>query len=161
MRLMNETGMIVLKVALDGARSIWRRIAVRRTQTLHELAAAINAAFERDNDHLYAFYISPKGEKLSRHRGQTPPGAMRYPHPDAIDPFLARERRERNAAQTTIDALRLVKEQTFYYLYDFGDEWWHIITVEETRSPEDPTLSYPAVIGRRGAAPEQYPEAED
>jgi hypothetical protein len=158
---MTETGNIVLKVALDGARSIWRRIAIRRTQSLHELALAINAAFNRDNDHLDAFYISPKGEQLSRRRGQAPPAAMRYPHPEAVDPFLARERRERDAEQTPIATLRLVDGQTFYYLFDFGDEWWHIITVEDTRAPEDPSLPYPAVIARRGESPEQYAEAED
>ena len=157
MRIVN--GIVVLKVALEGRRSIWRRIAIRSEQTLDDLALAINRAFDRDNDHLYAFYIGPKSGKLT-HR-QLLAVARRYAHPHAVDAFLAREKVERSAADTTLASLRLAEGQTFYYLFDFGDEWWHFITVESVSTEPDPQQTYPAVIAFRGASPKQYPEDEE
>lgn len=159
MRLKTDSGITILKVALDGHRSIWRRIAIRRAQTLGDLALAINRAFDRDNDHLYAFYLGAKSGKLTRR--QLLSAARRYAHPEAVDPFLAREAVEKNAAETTIASLRLAEDQTFFYLFDFGDEWWHIITVERAEDAEEPEQTYPAVIARRGTSPEQYPEYDE
>ncbi|HOF89711.1 MAG TPA: hypothetical protein PLZ36_16655 [Armatimonadota bacterium] len=158
MRLRDDSGIVVLKVALDGRRGIWRRIAIKRAQTLDDLARAINRAFDRDNDQLYAFYIGQKSGNPTRR--QLVDAARRYAHPDATDPFLEREGVERNAANATLASLRLADGQTFFFLYDFGDEWWHILTVEQAKAEELPEQQYPAVIARRGESPEQYPEAE-
>jgi len=159
MKLKDESGIVVLKVALDGRRGIWRRIAVKRDQTLDDLARAINRAFDRNNDHLYAFYVGQKTGKPTRR--QIVSASRRYPHPNATDPFLEREGVERNAANATLASLRLAEGQVFYYLFDFGDEWWHIITVEQTKAEEAPEQQYPAVLARRGESPEQYPEYEE
>ncbi|OPZ85059.1 MAG: Plasmid pRiA4b ORF-3-like protein [bacterium ADurb.Bin429] len=159
MKLKDESGVVMLKVALDGQRGIWRRIAVKRDQTLDDLARAINRAFDRNNDHLYAFYVGQKTGKPTR--SQVVSASRRYPHPEATDPFLEREGIERNAANATLASLRLADNQVFYYLFDFGDEWWHIITVEQTKAEGEPEQQYPAVIARRGESPEQYPEYEE
>jgi hypothetical protein len=47
----------IFKVALQGDEDIWRRIAVREDQTLDDLHRAIVEAFDRDDDHLYSFYV--------------------------------------------------------------------------------------------------------
>ena len=159
MKLKDESGIIVLKVALEGRRNIWRRIAIKRAQTLDDLARAINRAFDRDNDHLYAFYIGQKSGKPTRR--QIVQASRRYAHPDATDPFLEREGVERNAANATLASLRLADGQTFFYLYDFGDEWWHVLTVEQTKAEEEPEQQYPAILARRGESPAQYGENEE
>ena len=65
-----------------------------------------------------------------------------------------------NAAKARIDGLRLEPGQKFYYLFDFGDEWWHEITVEQTDAPRG-DAKHPRIIEQRGKSPRQYPEYEE
>ena len=60
-----------------------------------------------------------------------------------------------NAAETKINTLKLKKGQVFYYLFDFGDEWWHEITVEETEAKAEKG-KYPRVLEKKGHSPPQY-----
>ena len=49
---------------------------------------------------------------------------------------------------------RMQVGQRFAYWYDFGDDWWHDITVEAV-GRADPALTYPrCVTGRRTCPPE-------
>lgn len=50
----------IFHVSLRGRGRTWRKIELRADQTLHDLHMAIQDAFEWDNDHLYAFYMSGK-----------------------------------------------------------------------------------------------------
>ncbi len=147
----------VLKVALDGRRGIWRRIAIRGEQTLDNLHAAIFAAFERYDEHLYSFYIAPPSVKLTRTSAYR--NAAHYMQPDAMEGLWFDDKK--NAEKTTIASLHLSEKQVFLYLFDYGDEWWHVITVENTNAESDATLHYPVVIARRAEAPPQYPELEE
>ena len=151
--------LFILKVALDGRRSIWRRIAIRGDQTLEDLHRAIYRAFNRGDDHLYAYYISADVSKKTR--SQVVRNSVRYIHPVALDSYLERIGEEKNAETSTIASLHLAKGQVFYYLFDFGDEWWHVITVEQTDAEVDPALRYPAVIASRGESPAQYEEYDE
>ena len=45
----------VLKVALEGDKSVWRRIAFRGDQTLDDVHEAVYRAFDRYDEHLYSF----------------------------------------------------------------------------------------------------------
>lgn len=155
---MSDNTIYILKVALDFQRDIWRRIAIRGDQTLEDLQYAINAAFDRDNDHLYAFYISKPGAHV---RSQMLRRSIRYLPPRAIDSYLARLGEEKDAETTTIASLQLVRRQLFRYLFDFGDEWWHAITVENMNAEFDPTLHYPVIIEKHGESPAQYEEYEE
>ncbi|MEI6518535.1 MAG: hypothetical protein WCO98_00595 [bacterium] len=49
----------------------------------------------------------------------------------------------------------------FLYLFDFGDEWWHEIIVEEVTTKIPLDIKYPALIAKRGKSPEQYEDIED
>jgi len=154
-----DSEVYVLKVALDGRRSIWRRIAIRGDQTLNDLHWTIFHAFDRDDDHLYAYYISADVSKKTR--SQVIRNSIRYIHPYALDAYLEREGEEKNAETTTIASLHLTKGQVFYYLFDFGDNWWHVIKVEQTDAEADPALRYPAVIASLGESPAQYEEYDE
>jgi len=154
----------VLKVALRDAKTIWRRIAIRGNQTLDHLHQAIYAAFDREEEHLYSFYLPPPGSRGGR-------AAIR----DAVEyacPYSAKtpgplaelfgDEPTKNAAKTRLEHLGLERGQRFYYLFDFGDEWWHEITVEQTDAePEEGR--YPRILEKNTPSPPQYPDydAED
>ena len=137
----------VFKVALKGAKRIWRGIAARGDQTLEQLHEAIFAAFDRFDEHLYSFYFP----KAPRRRGPvlTPP--KEYVAPLSFEP----SGRHFNAATTTIDDLKLKVGQTFEYLFDYGDCWWHEITVKQAGRVSKPRRS-PEVVSRHGESPPQY-----
>ena len=155
----------ILKVALYGRRGTWRRIAIRGDQTLGALHRAIFHAFDRYDEHLYTFYLGPKSVTLTPHTAHQQ--AVKYSHPQAIahDGFWdvagfekRTPPREKNAEETSFEALRLGVGRQLLYLFDFGDDWWHLLTVENTNAEPDPSVTYPAVIATRGASPAQYPE---
>lgn len=68
----------IFHVSLPGTGRTWRKIELRADQMLHDLHMAIQHAFEWDNDHLYAFYMSGKAwDSKSEYRlpeGHTPWG---------------------------------------------------------------------------------------
>lgn len=142
----------ILKVALYRSRGTWRRIAIRGDQTLGDLHQAIFDAFDRYDEHLYSFYIGPGSLKINPRNPRTAARqGTEYSHPEL-------ECDEANAEETPIASLRLGIGRQFLYLFDFGDEWWHIITVEQTNAEPVTSMSYPTVIAERGEAPPQYPE---
>ena len=57
--------------------------------------------------------------------------------------------------QHNITAVRTAK---LYYLFDYGDEWWHEITLQAvTPCPDHPTKrGFPRVTKTAGQAPPQY-----
>jgi len=152
-----ENAVYVFKVALAGAKSIWRRIAMRGNQTLDDLHEAIFHAFDRDDEHMYSFYFPRPGRK-----GRAAiRDAKEYTHPfNAADPGPFADKPLNNAKKTKLSALGLKVGRTFLYLFDFGDEWWHEITVEQTDAPDDKGR-YPRILEKKGDSPAQYPDAEE
>ena len=61
---------------------------------------------------------------------------------------------------TSIEDIDLSEKQKLYYLFDFGDMWWHEITVKKTDESADDD-KYPRIIERNGESPEQYPDYEE
>jgi hypothetical protein len=147
----------VFKVNLKGSRRISRTIALRGDQTLHDLHEAIFAAFDRFDEHLYSFYF-PKAP--SRRRGTAGPRSKEYTAPQVFDePNPLDDENQFDASSTKLDDLRLRPGETFEYLFDFGDSWWHEGTVEAV-NPSVPRARYPQIRESRGASPPQY-EAVD
>ncbi len=146
----------VFKVALSDRKDVWRRIAVRANQTLDDLHEAIFVAFDRDDEHLYSFYFPKPGTK-GRNRLRD---AVEYSHPymsEEPDPF---GEVPRNAAEAKLSSLDLKPRQVFLYLFDFGDNWWHEITVEQIDGQPDKG-EYPRLLESHGQSPPQYPDMED
>lgn len=146
----------VFKVALAGRKNVWRRVAVRASQTLDHLHEAIFDAFDRYDEHLYSFYFPKPGAK-GRNRLRD---AVEYSHPymrEEPDPF---GEVPRSAAKARLSTLGLKPGQVFLYLFDFGDQWWHEITVEQTDAVPEKG-KYPRVLQRHGPSPPQYPDVDD
>lgn len=153
----SEAAVITFKVALSGNKKIWRSIALERRQTLDDLHEAIFDAFDRYDEHLYSFFFPFPGTKLER----WPRNATEYTSPFGCeDPGPFRDTPLLNAEKATLESLDLSKGQTFLYLFDFGDEWWHIVTVEGFQ-PKDGRVKYPKVVDKRGNSPPQYEFDDD
>jgi hypothetical protein len=151
-----EKRILTLKVALKNRTSIWRRIAIRSDQSLEQLHDAIFDAFDRDDEHLYSFYLPQPGSR-GEARIRT---AAEYTHPACVEDAGPFGSNARNAAKTCLVDLILTKGQKFDYLFDFGDDWWHDITVEVTDGESDGG-KYPRIVERKGESPPQYPSDDD
>ncbi|HEY4761804.1 MAG TPA: plasmid pRiA4b ORF-3 family protein [Thermoguttaceae bacterium] len=148
----------IFKVALAGRKSIWRRIALKGNQTLDDFHEAIFDAFDRDDEHLYSFYFPTSLPKRNFHLAIR--DAPEYTHPYAFDSDYQFETDAENAAKVKLSSLRLKPKQIFYYLFDFGDEWWHEITVEDTESKAE-RGKYPRILEKKGKSPPQYVYDDD
>jgi hypothetical protein len=146
----SKNSVFVFKVALKHQKRIWRKIAIRGDQTLALLHEAIFNAFDRYDEHLYSFYFSSKPTSRSRDRLY---GALRYcgPYEEADD---------ESADTARIDSLPLKLNDRFEYLFDYGDEWWHEITLVEIQ-PLQNDVEYPMLVESRGESPPQYLDNDD
>jgi hypothetical protein len=76
------------------------------------------------------------------------------------DPWELSPKKRHNAKKTKIGGLALNEKKKFYYLFDFGDDWWHEVTVLTIQTVET-VQAYPRIVKKVGESPEQYPEYED
>jgi hypothetical protein len=129
-----------------------RTIEIRGNQTLEHLHEAIFKAFDRRDRHMYEFQFGGKGPG--------DPQARRYglsaPFKDEAGPGGLTG----DAAKTTLDSLKLRKDEAFGYWFDFGDDWWHQINVLSVEN-KAARGKYPKEIGRNGQSPPQYMEADE
>lgn len=146
-----------VKVSLAGDKRTYREIEILGTQNLDQLHTIIFKAFDRFDPHLYSFYLT-RTKTTSRRKIYDAP---KYRHSQAVNPVMSGDRTEEyDARETTMDSLGLTPGMVFYYLFDFGDEWWHEITVKSIE-PETEKKRYPRITVVHGESPEQYPEMEE
>ena len=131
------------KVSLKDSPKVWRKIEIKGSQTLHNLHKVIFNAYERYDEHLYAFFLSNKPWDNSAEYGLPDP-----------------ENNAKNAKRARIDSLGLSVKKKFLYLFDFGDEWWHSIVLLDIKAQE-PKGKYPRVIDSQGKAPPQYDDCDE
>lgn len=107
---------------------IWRRVLLRRTTTLHELHRIIQMLFDWYDYHLYRFEV----------------GDDQYEVPDEEAEGL-------DSTKVRLDQLGVGPGDRLGYVYDWGDDWRHIIEIEEPQHNPDPDW-LPMVLGgaRRG-----------
>jgi len=143
----------IFKVSLFHAKRIYRQIACLGSQSLDGLHKAIFSAFDRYDEHLYSFYFPSKPTKSMGVIRQS----LQYSHPMALDGVTYHE--QQDATGVSIESLGLVGKQKFYYLFDYGDEWWHEVTYEGIKDCEE--NDYPSILLRKGDSPEQYPDVDE
>lgn len=132
---MNEV--IQLKITLDKTKpAIWREVQVERSSTFFELHHIIQIAFGWKNYHLYEFSID--GHTL---------GAPE----DYMANIPVTEEGVIDARDITVDLI-IEPDETFSYLYDFGDSWKHLITVEKFL-PQQKAKKYPFCDGGELSCP--------
>ena len=118
----------VFKVALKHRKGLWRSIEIRGDQTLGDFDGAIREAFDRDTwDHLSEFYRGRIWE--SEGFGEIAPGGGG------------------SGADVLVDELGLSEGGKLEYVYDFGSEVQHVVTLERVVEPEE-GVEYPREVAR-------------
>jgi hypothetical protein len=151
------SGIARLTVTLQGIRPlVWRRLEVPAAFSFTELSAVILAAFGWTNSHLHEFEVGPQRIGMpDRHGGAVPIVS------DPLDGVLAQvgidlglrvsPSLEDEAAVALSDLLHR-GVRSFTFIYDFGDDWRHLVTVEELQCAEE-GVSYPRLVSGRHACP--------
>lgn len=127
--------------------SVLRTIQIRGDQTLEDLHEAIFDAFDRVEEHMYEFQIGGKGPMDRK--------AKRYALPMVLDAPFDDRKPAGVVTRTTLGSLGLKVDQPFGYWFDFGDDWWHQVTVLAIHD-EVPRGRYPKVTNKTGDSPPQY-----
>ena len=149
----DNDSVFLIKVSLLHDKKTYRKIAIGSEQTLDELHEAIFDAFHREEEHLYTFFF-PKKPTTSKRVIMKSPAISPPIDNDSID-----FGQDGSSVEITIGELRLKPGQKFYYLFDWGDEWWHELTFEGEIEFQGEEL--PAVTVKKGDSPPQYPEWDD
>lgn len=116
-----------LKISLEGITpEIWRRFIVRSDMSFHELHNVIQIVMGWENYHMYRFrigdvYIEGEGES-----GFCVDGMWRDLKFTGSIPFYAKD--------IAIKKYLTKEKQVCEYVYDYGDAWYHRITVEKIDS---------------------------
>jgi len=120
---------------LDVVPTVWRRLIVPESITLPKLHQVFQIALGWTNSHQHEFVI----------------GGVRYSEPDpgSIEEFeLVDERAVLLSAALGIDA------RCFDYVYDFGDDWHHVVLVEDQHLEAKPRVSIRCDDGENACPPE-------
>ena len=123
-----------LKVTLsDVEAEVLRRFDLPLTTKLNRLHEVIQVAMGWTNSHLYEFRAGGVGWGM--------------PDPDGLfdGPLPA-------SKATVLDIMEDVGTKTIHYIYDFGDDWHHVIKVEKIEGAT-PGTEYPRLIRAIGACP--------
>ena len=128
------------KVKLRGATKppVWRRVLVPADFTFSGLHAVIQEAFGWWNEHLYCFGNTPYRRQLT----------IAEPNEDDWD------EPDYNAREFTVGEFfgEGTGAQNLCYVYDFGDDWIHDITLEQVIDRES---SHASCTAGKGACPEE------
>ncbi len=147
----------LFKVALMHNKRIYRNIEMFENQTLADLHEAIFDAFDRYEEHLYSFFLTRKATKSTGTIYDSP----EYTHPMAIqqDPGIG-FKKQYNAEKSSVNKLGLKEKDKVYYLFDFGDDWWHEVTLLKITEALD-SNEYPNIVKIVGESPPQYSDYEE
>jgi hypothetical protein len=128
----------IMRVALLDIRPpIWRKMRLPGNATLSDLSDSILVAMGWDNDHLHGYNI----------RGETFKG---IPFDDIdLDG-------DKDDSLYTLDSFEFSVKEHFLYVYDFGDNWRHKITIQKIL-PANEVENPEAIVclgGKRAGPPE-------
>jgi len=130
-----------LSISPERAPEVRRVVDFDGRATLHDVHDAIQRELSLDDAHLYAFYLS--GKFFDR-RSEHSPGKD-SPH---------------DSQRSRLFRLGLEAGRRFAYVFDFGHEHRHEITVLAIRDVEAP-LEQPVLVESVGAAPPQHHDFEE
>ncbi len=131
-----------VRVDLYGAKPpLWRRLELASGLFLDEVHEIFQVAFGWTDSHLHEFGSGP------RFRG---PGTEYYLCPYQVDenePGVPEE-------QVRLDEVIADPGDTLCYLYDFGDDWEHVVRLEAVAPWDDTAPAAVCLDGRRDGPPE-------
>ncbi|MBX6352948.1 MAG: plasmid pRiA4b ORF-3 family protein [Thermoflavifilum sp.] len=119
---------------IEAPRPIWRRLRVPSDLTFADLHEVLQVAMGWEDSHVYEFRF----------------GAVRIGIPD--DEYPQRERLHLDARYTSLASCQFERGDVLTYLYDFGDEWLHLIRVDVV-FPDHPQVKRLECLDGAGACP--------
>lgn len=114
---------------------VWRRIVVPADYTFYELHKAIQGAFGWENSHLFQFSESEFSDQT----------CFGLPVDD-----IDADRVTMDARKTKVSRILKKEGQTYCYIYDFGDDWDHRLTLEKIVAKD---IAVPVCLDGAGACP--------
>ena len=147
---MAQNGTLLIRVALEYERSIYRDIEIEASKSLYSFAEAIVAAFGFDFDHAFGFYSGLTAAKMMREH----PKYELFADMGGADPGVV------SVKKTKIAQAFPAIGHTMMFLFDYGDEWRFRVSVKGTGT-KIAKVRYPRVIATQGEAPPQYPDSDD
>lgn len=148
-----------LKVSLFGYHQVPinqlnRTIAISENHTFEDLHNIIFEAFEREDAHLYSFFLTKKDSQNLGDIMDAPcvTNPFSYAEGDIFD------NQPKNAAKMTLKQAKLKIKDVIHYWFDFGDDWWHRIRVERITTDNSEATSVIEITKKVGKSPAQYPE---
>ena len=146
------------KVALDHDKRTYRNIEILENQSLEDFHDIIFKAFERYDEHLYSFYITIKKTTSIQSRYKSPEYTCGEYFDDNFNSMFGAQKYD--ALETQVGSLGLRVKDKIYYLFDFGDSWWHEVTllsIDQTNNKK----GYPKIVKIAGKSPPQYPDYDN
>jgi len=138
----------LIRMGLDEIEEeISRTIEIEDKQTLYDLHINIQDLFDWDNDHMFSFYL---GEKLFDRNNEY------SANPLGEHMVSSYGKQSKSAAKTELRDLDLPMDFSFWYLFDYGNELVHKVTVEKIREMKPEESGFPKLIVKKGNAPPQY-----
>ena len=144
---------------LEGCREkykgIYRTIDALSTNTLEDLHDEIFTLFERYDHHLWDFQFGG--------RRPNAPHALRFASEDTIDAereYSDEADQIRLASEVTLANLNL-SPKYFFYVFDYGDEWMHKITVSSYQEVKEDDPDEYRLVKAVGKIPPEYPDYDD
>ena len=144
------------RVSIMGMPKLYRTIEVSENCTFDDIHDVIFNAFDRYDHHLYSFFITRKDTKNIRSIYDAP----EITHPQNVEDIMGFGKRKKSTAKTRIGDVGLNEKDVFHYLFDFGDDWWHRIRVQnitETKSKK----KHIKLIKSFGESLPQYPDYDE
>jgi hypothetical protein len=139
---------LILRVALEQDKSVWRDVEIEASKSLHRLAEAIVDAFGFDFDHAFGFYS-----------GLTPAKMRQQPRYELFADMGDADPGVPGVKKTKIAQAFPAVGHTMVFLFDYGDEWRFRVRLTGTGSRVAKTR-YPRIVASAGAAPPQYPDPD-
>ena len=130
-----EPSVYQLKIVLQYSQPlIWRRIQVLSDTSLEVLHHILQVAMGWSDAHLHQFEV---GDLIYG------PLYLEFPELDFLD-----------EKDTNLNQIASRVNQEFVYRYDFGDDWTHLITLEQIHPLEGETIYPLCLAGKRACPPE-------
>jgi hypothetical protein len=147
---MTQNSTLIIRVALERRKSIYRDIEIEASNSLYRFAQAIVTAFGFDFDHAFGFYT-----------GLTPAKMMReYPRYELFADMGEAEPNVGSVKKTKVAQAFPTIGHTMTFLFDYGDEWHFRVSLIGTGT-KIVKVRYPRVVATHGDAPPQYPDPDE
>ncbi len=143
---------LIFKTQFLRDKKVQREIEVPADFSLYKLAEAIIKAYDFDFDHAFGFFrkITERWDFKDIEKYEL----FTDMEDQGIEPVDAG-----SVKKTKINQVWKQPKDQMLFLFDYGDDWRWIITLEKF-GEKQVSVKYPCVLFSKGKAPEQYPDYE-